>query len=331
MAAQVAHRAVAEVPPAVPLRSGQVDVVERPGRGGTEPEIPVEALGHGVRRRGALLHEHDVAGRLRFVLRRVQAPRARHPHVALADGADGAALDQLDDAAIVVARVDLRAHLRRHAGRGRRLADHARLRDVVRERLLAVDVLLQLERRQRGERVGVLGRAHHDGVEVAGPIEQPTEVLLSPRSRKGGACLVERRAIHVTKHRDVLGRDRLEVVGAPAAAPDDRKAQLVAALSAKPGGRRQQRGRRHRGDLEEIATAEPVQDGHVASERSWSTTNYKLRTTNFPDYLAAGVHTKLPASSDVPAPLVPRLLRVRAERARHRPAVRRRPLRTSSR
>ena len=42
VAAEVAHRAVAEIPPAIPLRPGEVDVVERPGRGGAEPEVPVE-------------------------------------------------------------------------------------------------------------------------------------------------------------------------------------------------------------------------------------------------------------------------------------------------
>ena len=75
------------------------------------------------------------------------------------------ALDQLDDAAIVLARVDLDAHLRRDLGLRRRLADLARLPDVVRQRLLAVDVLAVLEGEQGGEGVGVLAGADHDGVE----------------------------------------------------------------------------------------------------------------------------------------------------------------------
>ena len=52
VAAQVAHGAVAEVPPAVPFRPGEVDLVERPGRRGAEPEVPVEPGGdrRGVRR-----------------------------------------------------------------------------------------------------------------------------------------------------------------------------------------------------------------------------------------------------------------------------------------
>ena len=78
-----------------------------------------------------------------------------------------ARLDVLDDAAVVVAGVDLRAHLRGDAGLPGSLADEPRLLHVVRERLLAVDVLLQLQGGQRGERVRVLGGADNDGVELA--------------------------------------------------------------------------------------------------------------------------------------------------------------------
>ena len=82
--------------------------------------------------------------------------------------ADRAGLDQLDDAAVVVAGVDLRAHLRGDLRLGRRLADDAGLPDVVRQRLLAVDVLAELQGRQRGEGVRVLAGADDDGVELAG-------------------------------------------------------------------------------------------------------------------------------------------------------------------
>ena len=44
------------------------------------------------------------------------------------------------------------------------------------QRLLAVDVLAQLQGRQRGEGVGVLGGAHDDGVELAGVVEELAEV-----------------------------------------------------------------------------------------------------------------------------------------------------------
>ena len=94
----------------------------------------------------------------------------------------------------------------------RGLADDARLRDVVGERLLAVDVLLQLQRRQRREGVRVLGGADDDGVELAGMVEEAAEVDLLARLGIRGGHLVERVPIDVADRRDVLAGHRLEVV-----------------------------------------------------------------------------------------------------------------------
>ena len=115
MAAKVGHRAIAEIPPAVPLRSGEVDLVERPLGRGPEPQVPVEIVGHGHRFRGPLGDEHDVLVRLGLFLR-LQAPGPADPHVHLAHRADRAGLNQFDDAAIVGHAVDLGAHLRGDAG-----------------------------------------------------------------------------------------------------------------------------------------------------------------------------------------------------------------------
>jgi len=60
----------------------------------------------------------------------------------LADSANRPALDQLHDPAIVAAGMDLCAELRGDAGLLCRLSDQPGLADVVRQRLLAVDVLL---------------------------------------------------------------------------------------------------------------------------------------------------------------------------------------------
>ena len=108
--------------------------------------------------------------------------------------ADRPGLDQLDDPAVVVAGVDLRAHLGGDLGLRGRLADDPGLPDVVRQRLLAIDVLAQLQGGQGGEGVGVLGRAHDDRVELAGVVVELAEVATSsapwdasrrPRRRAG--------------------------------------------------------------------------------------------------------------------------------------------------
>ena len=105
MAAQVAHGAVAEVPPAVPLRAGEVDLVERPRGRGAEPEVPVEARrGSATASVGPLADGDDVAV-LRWRPPSDCRPQARPTQTwASRHRADGAGLDQLDDAAVVVAR-----------------------------------------------------------------------------------------------------------------------------------------------------------------------------------------------------------------------------------
>ncbi len=90
-----------------------------------------------------------------------------HQYVGLADRADGAGANQLDDPAVIVGGVDLRAHLRGDLGLGGELRDGAGLVDGVRERLLAVHVLLHPQGQGRGRRVGVVGRADDHGVDVA--------------------------------------------------------------------------------------------------------------------------------------------------------------------
>src|SRR5262249_23948841 len=89
-----------------------------------QPQLPVQALRHRRRLLGPV----------------AAAPRLAAPDMDLIDGADGAGLHQLDDAAVVVAGVDLRAYLRDALPLAGRLGDDARLVDGVRERLLAVDV-----------------------------------------------------------------------------------------------------------------------------------------------------------------------------------------------
>ncbi len=155
------------------LRAGVIGCIERPRGRGAEPEVPVETGGNRLGLLGSFEHEEDVLVRLGRLLG-LASPGAADPDVHLVHRPDGAGLDQLDHPPVIVAGMDLRAHLGRDLGLGRRLADDPRLGDVVGQRLLAVDVLAELQGRQGGEGVGVLGRAHDHRVE--------------PRSRRRTAC-----------------------------------------------------------------------------------------------------------------------------------------------
>ena len=174
--AEVAHGAVAEIPPAIPLGTGEIDLVERPRLRRPEPKIPVEPLGD---RRGIgrpLEHRDDVAIFLGVGLR-LPAPGATDPDVRLGDVADRAGLDQLDDAAVVVAGVNLRSHLRRDLRLGRGLANDPRFPDVVRQRLFAVNMFAELKRGKCCECVCVFTCGNNDGVKGVGLVVDPAEVL----------------------------------------------------------------------------------------------------------------------------------------------------------
>src|SRR5207244_1241806 len=96
-----AHGAVAEIPPAIPFRAGKIDRMKRSRGRGTEPKVPIEGIGNGLRFFGAVGHPDDVLVALRVVFA-LPTPGARDPNVRFGDGANCAALDDLDDAAIIV-------------------------------------------------------------------------------------------------------------------------------------------------------------------------------------------------------------------------------------
>src|SRR5207249_3425009 len=68
MAAEVAHRAVAKVPPAIPFRTWKIDFVKRPLRRRTQPQVPIETFGNWHRLLGSLNGENDVLVPLRSFL-----------------------------------------------------------------------------------------------------------------------------------------------------------------------------------------------------------------------------------------------------------------------
>ncbi len=286
VAAEVAHRAIAEVPPAVPPGAGEVRRMERPRRRGAEPQVPVDVR----RNRHLFLEPIDdldaVVEPVRLVellggRRVLQSPRAIGPHVDLAHRTDDAGHEDLPDRAPGLRGVALVAHLRRQLRvlRGR-LADEAGLPDVVGERLLAVDVLAVRQRQVGGERVRLLAGGDHDGVELLRIVKDAPEVLELPGLRVPHRRAVDRVLIHVADDDDVLvGMRRhrprrgtpapaaravrrrcvgatapcpdgefAHVVGGATAGSDERDVQLAVQVLAaqKRGGACHHPGRRHR-------------------------------------------------------------------------------------
>ena len=203
------------------------------GRAGAGPSHRSQSspLGSGDGLLGRSLDEDDVFVSLGRLLR-LPAPGPPHPDVHLVHRPDGAGLDQLDDAPVVVAGVDLGSHLGRDLGLGGGLADDAGLPDVVGQRLLAIDVFAQLQGRQGGEGVGVLGRAHDDRVELAGVVVELAEVATAARVRVVHRGPVDRRLEHVAERHDVLGGDSAQVGRTSAPDADHGDIQLLVQVPA---------------------------------------------------------------------------------------------------
>src|SRR5204863_1353618 len=113
------------------------------------------------------------------------------------------------------------------------------LADVAGQRLLAVDVLLALERRHGGKGMGVLSRADDHGVELAvleGVVHlaEITE-LLCLWGRLGGLEQVP--LVHVAQGDDVLALELPEVVRAAPAGADEREVELVVGRARADEGR----------------------------------------------------------------------------------------------
>src|SRR5579864_7576723 len=114
----------------------------------------------------------------------------------------------------------------------------------MRQGLLAVDMLAQLQRWQRGERVRVLGRADDNRVEVVGVVIELAEVIELACTRICDCGLVNRRLVHVAQGHDVLRRHLAQVVCAAAARADHRDVEFFVQASAARDGRHSQRAYR---------------------------------------------------------------------------------------
>src|ERR1051325_2290247 len=60
VAAEIAHGTAAEVPPAIPFRTREIDFVEWPLGGRTKPEVPMHSLRNWHRLCRTFVHENDI-------------------------------------------------------------------------------------------------------------------------------------------------------------------------------------------------------------------------------------------------------------------------------
>ena len=226
--AEVAHRATAEVPPAVPFGAGDVDFVEGSGGGGAEKEIPVEVCGRGFGFGGAFGDEDDVAVAFGGFFG-LEAPSAGDPDVAFADGADGACLDEFDDSAVVGLGVNLGSHLGGDLGFTSGFANFPTFPDVMGEGFFAIDMLFHPQGWEGGKGVGMFGGADGDGVEVFEGVVELAKVgegfCLGVLFGGGG----EVASVDIAKGDDIFasGGDRGELGAAASTAPDDGDIEFV--------------------------------------------------------------------------------------------------------
>ena len=155
--AQVRRAEVAPRPPRQPLG------MEGAKAGRTQPQVPLQIRRH---RRLAL--------RVFLVI----GPALVVPRVDFLDRAERPVADQLQGPAERVAGRALVAHRGGHLVLPGQLAEHARLVDRARQRLLGIHVLAGADGGGRGHRMDVVGRGHHDGVDLrAHLVDHPPEVM----------------------------------------------------------------------------------------------------------------------------------------------------------
>ncbi len=184
-------------------------IVIWPFRSGAKPEIPRECFGR----------------RLFLNRPRVNAPTFANPGVNFFDLADRTGLDQFDDAAVIVAGVDLRSHLRRELFVGRNLGQHPRFGHRVGEWFFAVHMLALLHRPVRGRGMCVVRGAHHHGVDLL-EFKQFAKIDKRLSFGKVGLHLVQVLAIDIAYRRDGFVLNAGNVRRAHDSRADDAEANL---------------------------------------------------------------------------------------------------------
>ena len=143
--------------------------------------------------------------------------------------ADDAGPDHFAQAAGFFGGLALVAHLRGDFVLARRLGELARFPNRMGQRLLAIDMFAQLDRRHRGEGVQMIGRCR----------PPPRRCPSAPRASCGNPCAAlafgifledagRVRPIHVAQGDDILALDLLDVFAALATDADARDIELLA-------------------------------------------------------------------------------------------------------
>ena len=157
----------------------------------------------------------------------LQTPGSTNPHVTFRHLADRAGLNQLDHAAIVIAGVNLSAHLSGHVGSCRSFPNYACFVHTVGQRFFTVHMLAELQGGQCGKCVRVFAGADDDRIKFSGAIEDAAEVGVRA-SLSMGVCRPSQIAfVHITQCSDVFRRNGLQIATSASAAADDGNPQLI--------------------------------------------------------------------------------------------------------
>ena len=142
--------------------------------------------------------------------------------------------DQFNDTPIVLCRVNLRPHLRRHALLGRHLRRQPRLLHRMSQRLLTIGVLPHPHGRHARRHMDMVGSAHHHRIHLAVHLVQQLAIvrkLLDPGIlRKGfrGPTFV-----HVAQGHNILVLHTLQIGRTSTTHADERQTELLVRVIAE--------------------------------------------------------------------------------------------------
>jgi len=198
VAAKIAQAAAAKVPPAAP-RTGQITGMVGSHGGGAEPQVPIEFRRHGRRIRGPV----------------AAAVADGVPDVDLAHRPDRPRLDQLHDAAVVRAGVNLRAHLRGQFVLVGQLDHHADLRHRMGQRLFTVAVFAHPHGGHGGGGMDVIGRGDEHGVDlIAHLVQQLAKIAVLLGLGESFETAFRPALVHIAQGDDVFAGTIADVPGA---------------------------------------------------------------------------------------------------------------------
>ncbi len=221
MSPAVAHHAAAEIPPASPHARMIRRMIWPLGRR-AQPEVPVQSCRHGRR---FLRTPGPLAGPPRMAEGII---RQAAPGVDLGDLADGAIPNPLANKASPFRRMSLDSHLGSHAGFFCQFGQHARFVDIVRQRLLAVNVLSSSHCFGGNNRVRMVRRGNHNSVDIALLVQHLPKIGIDLRFRIPLERLGRVLVVHVAQGHDVLAFELHHIALAHAADADTGDIELLA-------------------------------------------------------------------------------------------------------